>query len=187
VEDQGSCKSAQDQYVGVWAWGVQLMQTSRKPIAHIFHELCTSDLMRLHDVRNRLSWIVLLPSKHQTLLHCICLYSNPYSNAGKLQHIITTHHGQQRAITRTGRTRKNTSGQCVSSSPFGKLYKLHDNDKEISHYSCQQSWQHNRRLTAIHYGLRWTKEPLFEHEMNAYGPPRTSQAKSVPWHQQGNR
>jgi hypothetical protein len=29
--------------------------------------------------------MVLLPSKHQTLLYSVCLYSNPYSNAGENQ------------------------------------------------------------------------------------------------------
>jgi hypothetical protein len=47
------------------------------------------------------------------------LYSNPYSNAGELLHIIATRYGQQRAVSSTGRTSANTSEQGVSSPPFG--------------------------------------------------------------------
>ena len=64
---------------------VRLTQNSGKPIAHIARELSISDMRFINDARNWLARIVLLPSKHQRLLYSVCLYSNPYSNAGEHQ------------------------------------------------------------------------------------------------------
>jgi hypothetical protein len=66
-----------------------------------------------------MAWIGLTPYKQQTLLYSVYLYSNPYSNAGEHQRKYTTHYGQNRAISSTGRTRVNTCEQGVSSPPFG--------------------------------------------------------------------
>src|SRR5207244_12329737 len=58
-------------------------------------------------------------SLHDALPICVCLYSNPYSNAGELQRKTTARNEQNRAISSTLCTRANTSEQGVSSPPFG--------------------------------------------------------------------
>ena len=73
----------------------------------------------ISDTRNWLIQIMLFPSKYHRLLYSMRLYSNPYSNAGELQHKYTTHDGQIRADSSTGKTRTNTSEQLMSSPPFG--------------------------------------------------------------------
>ena len=76
------------------------------------------------DASNWLAQIVLFPSKYHRLLYSFCLYSNTYSNAGELQRKRTTHYGQNSAVSSTGRTWANTSGQGVSSPPFGMPSKI---------------------------------------------------------------
>jgi hypothetical protein len=98
---------------------VRLTQTSGKTMAHVARELGFSTRRSINDVRNWLARIVLLSSKHQTLLYSACLYSNPYSNADEHQRKTRARYGQKRAFSSTGRTWANFSEQRMSSPPFG--------------------------------------------------------------------